>query len=1225
MNLRQRGQAFLAAMLLAVAAHSATLPTNFTEQPIGSGWTDVNGITFAPDGRALIWERIGRVWLLENDSKPSQPLLDITEEVGAWRDHGLLSVALHPDFLNNGWIYLLYVVDHHHLATFGTASYNSSSNDYTRATIGRITRYTARASDNFRTVDPASRLILLGETITNGFPVVFASHGMGTLLFGEDGTLLVSCGDGASSTSTDIGSAPETYYSQAVSEGIMPARHNVGTFRAQMLSSLNGKILRLDAGTGEGIPGNPFFDPANPRSPQSRIWALGLRNPFRFGLRPGTGSHNRFDARPGVLYIGDVGWGYFDDMNVCTAPGQNFGWPIFEGLEVQSRYFTPNVMNEDAPNPLYGSSGCSRRYFYFKELIKQASLGPISWPNPCNSAQSITNVPRFMHTRPVFEWREQARVGTFSGNNATTATLGTGSSPVAGPSFAGSCSIGGFWYTGNDFPSIYRNTYFHADYVEGWIKNFVFDEQNRPVQVRDFASGAGSIVCLATHPLRGELYYVAWPASVMRVRYAPSGNRPPIARASPSPAYGPGPLTVQFTGAASEDPEGLPLDYRWQFGDGSPVATTANPLHTFHAPSGIATPYTVTLTVTDRSGASHSNTVVVSVNNTPPIVSILNPANGTKYPRGQQTLYECVADITDDEHDASQMSFAWQTILHHNTHSHPEPVDTNRTTTTVISAAECDEQTYYYRIVLTVTDPAGLSATNQVMLFPNCDRVVPAIVWTNPADVVYGTALDAVQLNAATDTPGTITYSPPSGTVLDVGTHQLGASFQPSDLVNYSSAAAQVTLSVYPAPLTVRANDRIVMHGEPLPRLLPSYFGFVNNENAVHLDVVPTLTTTATPASPVGLYPIVPSGARDPNYIITHVNGTLQIVPAIPIIFWSNRTHIVPGTQLDLRDLCARANVLGGYEYDPSAGTILPPGRHLLRVLFRPDDDQNYEPIVATTTVNVVDRPLPPADLRASATALTWTDIATNEEGFIIEYATNGISFAELAAVGANVTSLSISPLTGATNYYRASAYNIAGQSPYSAVASVYIPRVLALVTNILVASNAVWKYLDNGSDQGSAWTAVQFDDSAWRAGPAELGYGNGAQATVVAYGPDPENRYMTTYFRRNFFVDATTTYTNLFVQLLRDDGVVVHLNGQELFRDNMPPGIITYTDKAVLSVDSADEKRFYATNVSPALLQGGTNVLAVELHQKGAGSSDLGFNMQITGMGFISEPPPAP
>jgi len=199
----------------------------------------------------------------------------------------------------------------------------------------------------------------------------------------------------------------------------------------------------------------------------------------------------------------------------------------------------------------------------------------------------------------------------------------------------------------------------------------------------------------------------------------------------------------------------------------------------------------------------------------------------------------------------------------------------------------------------------------------------------------------------------------------------------------------------------------------------------------------------------------------------------------------------------------------------------------------------------------------------------------------------------------------------------------MAGHSGYSEVASIYLPREIPLVTNVLVASNAVWKYLDDGSDKGTAWTAVEFDDSTWRSGRAELGYGNADQTTIVGYGPDPANRYITTYLRHAFVVDDPSIYTNLFVELLRDDGVVVHLNGQELFRHNMPEGPITHTSTAVLSVDNEDEKQFYPINLSPALLVSGVNVLAVDLHQNGPTSADLGFNIQITATGEITESDP--
>ena len=110
----------------------------------------------------------------------------------------MLGFALDPNFRMNGYIYMLYVVDRYYLFHFGDPNYDPNANEYNAATIGRLTRYTCRSSDGFRSVDPASRQILIGETKQTGIPICSDTHGVGSLVFGEDGTLLVSCGDGAS-------------------------------------------------------------------------------------------------------------------------------------------------------------------------------------------------------------------------------------------------------------------------------------------------------------------------------------------------------------------------------------------------------------------------------------------------------------------------------------------------------------------------------------------------------------------------------------------------------------------------------------------------------------------------------------------------------------------------------------------------------------------------------------------------------------------------------------------------------------------------------------------------------------------------------------------------------------------------------------------------------------------------------------------------------------------
>jgi len=178
------------------AGHAATLPVGFIEEEVGEGWSEATGLTFAANGRLFGWERAGRVWMLD-DANTWHLVVDIHQEVGGWRDFGLLSCALHPNFMNNGQIFLLYSVDRHHLLHFGTPQYNPNTDEYFAAHVGRITRYTLDATQDWRTTVPNSRLVLFGETKSTGMPILHESHGVGSLVFGNDGTLLASLGDGA--------------------------------------------------------------------------------------------------------------------------------------------------------------------------------------------------------------------------------------------------------------------------------------------------------------------------------------------------------------------------------------------------------------------------------------------------------------------------------------------------------------------------------------------------------------------------------------------------------------------------------------------------------------------------------------------------------------------------------------------------------------------------------------------------------------------------------------------------------------------------------------------------------------------------------------------------------------------------------------------------------------------------------------------------------------------
>ncbi len=759
----------------------------------------------------FVWERGGRVWVVAGGQKSL--VLNISDEVGAWHDHGLLGFALHPRFEQNGYIYLLYLVDRHYLMNFGTGSYNPAANDYFSATIGRLTRYTISKSGLGYSVVPGSRKILIGETKTDGIISTERSHVTGALAFGTDQTLLIGTGDGANGAGTDTGNGIGTYYAQALSDGILTPAYNVGAFRSQILDCLNGKILRIDPESGAGIPSNPFYDPTRPNAPISKVWALGIRQPFRLSMKPGTGSHNPADGNPGTLYVGDVGYFSWEELNVVDRPGLNFGWPIYEGLTKSTTYGNILKQNLYAPNPLFPSGGCTQQYFNFQDLLKPATpSGTDTFTNPCNPGELIpSSIPTFVHTPPIIDWFHSltgpSRTGIFSGQTHGVINIGAAGSPVSGPQFGGSAAVAGVFYTGQDFPEDYRNTFFFGDYGSGWMRSIGMDDADKPVQVRNFINTGSVVVCMASHPNHEGLYYINFPSEIRRVYY--DSNRPPVAAAAANTLFGTSPLTVQFTGDNSSDPENEPLIYEWNFGDGSPINNEPNPTHTFIDNSGSPRKFTVTLTVRDNMGVTDQKILSISINNTPPQVEITSPPNNYLYPLTGETVLPLQATVVDDEHSSAQLTYEWQTILHHESHQHPEPIDSSPETTTNISPLGCQGESYFFRITLTVTDASGASTTKEVRIYPDCEnvqKILPVITWPSPSPITAGTALGNTQLNATAThngipVPGVFTYTPPAGTVLSLGNGQvLSVDFVPADETTYSTVSKTVTIDVISAP-----------------------------------------------------------------------------------------------------------------------------------------------------------------------------------------------------------------------------------------------------------------------------------------------------------------------------------------------------------------------------------------------------------------------------------------
>lgn len=752
-----------------------TLPTGFLQAKTQYGYAAPMGVVFTATGQQqFVWDKAGRVfvsnWNGSQYVKQTTAVLDISEEVGNWRDFGLLSFCLDPNYATNGKIYLFYVVDRHHLMTFGTVNYNAATNDYYKATISRVTRYQLATTNGTLGTVANSRAVLLGETKSTGVPLTHESHAGGTLVFGRDGSLLLTTGDNASYSSTDKGSATETYFQQAIDDGIMRANENVGSFRSQMLNSHCGKVLRMDPNTGDGLSSNPYYDSANPRSARSRVWALGLRNPYRMGIQPNTGSTNMADGNPGTLLIGDVGWGVWEDFHAVRQGGENCGWPIFEGLEAHSGYMSAaqTLENKDEPNP---SNTCNKPFLTFADLLKQPTNPVQTVANPC-SGQPLPGLQRrYIHARPALDWNhssDQARTPTFNGSAATATGLGA-TGGVPGVQFRGNCATGGAYYPGTQFPAAWRNTYYFADYGANWIRAATLDANGAVTQVREFLpnGGGNGIVDLEYNPLDGALYYINInTGELMKISFG--GNQPPVASISSTSLTGPSPLTVSFRGDASTDPDGDPLTYAWDFGDGT-TSTLANPTKVFTTTSSQG--FTVRLTVSDGRGLTDSKTVQVSINNPPPTAKITNPLNNALYPLDKDSQYKLTATVTDD--DVNSLAYAWQVTLRHNNHEHREPVQISPSPTITISPVGCDGETYYYVIRLTITDRGGLTASDSVKIYPDCNSAKLAISnlqattltnavrlnWANPAIAFDNVLVVAKAGSGFSDRPSELVYT----------------------------------------------------------------------------------------------------------------------------------------------------------------------------------------------------------------------------------------------------------------------------------------------------------------------------------------------------------------------------------------------------------------------------------------------------------------------------------
>jgi hypothetical protein len=288
------------------------------------------------------------------------------------------------------------------------------------------------------------------------------------------------------------------------------------------------------------------------------------------------------------------------------------------------------------------------------------------------------------------------------------------------------------------------------------------NNQNELTETHSFLSYALGVTGMAINPINGYLYYVSYGGSIREVKYDPLGNQAPVAKATQSVLFGTSPLTVQFDASTSIDPEGGLLTYSWDFGDGSAVSNSVNPTHTFTSPNANPILYSVVLTVTDDNNLSKSITLVVSVNNTPPIINSTSISNMNTFSNVGNLTVSLTANVNDNESANSSLTYKWESALYHNTHSHPEPVSYAQNSSIVLEPVPCDGELYFYKVKLTVTDPQGLSTTFVQNIAPTCntnnfDAQAPTI----PNNVSVSTAnLTNISLTwaASTDNVGVVLY-----------------------------------------------------------------------------------------------------------------------------------------------------------------------------------------------------------------------------------------------------------------------------------------------------------------------------------------------------------------------------------------------------------------------------------------------------------------------------------
>jgi glucose/arabinose dehydrogenase len=358
-------------------------PPGFQDTVVFQGLTDPTVVDFAPDGRVFVGEKSGIIKVFDSlsDTQPTV-FADLRTNVLNYVDRGLVGMALDPSFPTKPYVYVLYTYDAQIGGTapqWGVPGQTSDSCPTPSAgclASGRLSRL--QASGN--------QMVGSEQVLVEDWCQQF-NHSVGMVTFGPDGALYASAGDGATFQYAEWGQAGNACGDPPEPAGanLAPPTAEGGTLRAQDLRTsgdpvgLDGSIIRVNPDTGAAMPDNPLA--GDPDLNAQRIVAYGMRNPYRFTVRPGTNE----------LWVGDVGWSTYEEINRVPsptgAPVENFGWPCYEGTARTPEYDAANL---DLCENLYAAPGAVTQPYFSYSHSEHIVPG-----DPCPTGSSSITGPVF--------------------------------------------------------------------------------------------------------------------------------------------------------------------------------------------------------------------------------------------------------------------------------------------------------------------------------------------------------------------------------------------------------------------------------------------------------------------------------------------------------------------------------------------------------------------------------------------------------------------------------------------------------------------------------------------------------------------------------------------------------------------------------------------------------------------------------------------------------------